>query len=257
MAEFINTIDVLGDEVVLNSIVDRSITEFKDDQLTAIADYAFYACAALTDVNLTNVTSVSGNAFASCASLKNVNIPLLTKINGSVFANCSSLESISFSSVTSLAGRAFSKCTYLTNIDLPLVTSLGGWTFEYCSGMESVCLPALKTVGSSDFDNCTNLKKADFPSATKVGATFSFRYCSSLIALVLRNATLCALGGTTQSNFGGTPIASGTGYVYVPRALIEDYKVATNWSTIANQFRALEDYTVDGTITGDLDESKI
>lgn len=50
---------------------------------------------------------------------------------------------------------------------------------------------------------------------------------------------------------------SGTGYIYVPRALVDTYKAATNWSTIADQFRALEDYTVDGTITGELDESKI
>lgn len=55
----------------------------------------------------------------------------------------------------------------------------------------------------------------------------------------------------------GTPIANGTGYIYVPSALIEQYKVAENWSTYASQFRALEDYTVDGTITGELDETKI
>lgn len=31
-------------------------------------------------------------------------------------------------------------------------------------------------------------------------------------------------------------------YFYVPKALIEDYKVATNWSNYANRFRAIEDY---------------
>jgi hypothetical protein len=31
----------------------------------------------------------------------------------------------------------------------------------------------------------------------------------------------------------------------------------TNWTTFSAQFRALEDYTVDGTTTGELDESKI
>ena len=55
----------------------------------------------------------------------------------------------------------------------------------------------------------------------------------------------------------------GTGYIYVPKALLsdddatKDYRRATNWSTYADQFRALEDYTVDGTITGELDPSKI
>ena len=52
-------------------------------------------------------------------------------------------------------------------------------------------------------------------------------------------------------------IANGKGYIYVPRAMVDTLKSATNWSTYATQIRALEDYTVDGTITGELDESKI
>jgi hypothetical protein len=54
-----------------------------------------------------------------------------------------------------------------------------------------------------------------------------------------------------------TRIEKGTGYIYVPADLVDSYKAATNWSTFAAQFRALEDYTVDGTITGELDITKI
>lgn len=32
------------------------------------------------------------------------------------------------------------------------------------------------------------------------------------------------------------------GYIYVPAALIDEYKTATNWATFADQFRAIEDY---------------
>ena len=49
----------------------------------------------------------------------------------------------------------------------------------------------------------------------------------------------------------------GTCYIYVPSSLIEQYKSDREWSKITNQIRALEDYTVDGTITGELDERKI
>ena len=61
--------------------------------------------------------------------------------------------------------------------------------------------------------------------------------------------------GNWSGNDG--PIMKGEGYIYVPRALVDSYKVATNWSSWATQFRALEDYTVDGTTTGELDETKI
>ena len=37
-------------------------------------------------------------------------------------------------------------------------------------------------------------------------------------------------------------VESGTGYIYVPQATIEGFKSATNWSTYADQFRAIEDY---------------
>jgi hypothetical protein len=76
----------------------------------------------------------------------------------------------------------------------------------------------------------------------------AFNSCSSLTALVLRKTTMATLSNTNA--FTGTPIASGTGYIYVPRDLITTYEAATNWSTYAGQFRALEDYTDDGTTSG-------
>jgi hypothetical protein len=38
---------------------------------------------------------------------------------------------------------------------------------------------------------------------------------------------------------------------------MDTYKTSANWENFAAQFRALEDYTVDGTITGALDINKI
>jgi hypothetical protein len=46
--------------------------------------------------------------------------------------------------------------------------------------------------------------------------------------------------GTVNATYN--PDGLKDGYIYVPKALIEDYKVATNWSTFADQFRAIEDY---------------
>ena len=62
MAEFQNTIDLLGDEVVAASIIDKTITEFNDDGLTNVGAHAFFQCTALTSVNLPNATSIGMNA---------------------------------------------------------------------------------------------------------------------------------------------------------------------------------------------------
>ena len=72
--------------------------------------------------------------------------------------------------------------------------------------------------------------------------------------LILRNTSgVCTL----DMRIYNSAIESGTGYIYVPSALIDSYKTAKNWSSHAAQFRALEDYTVDGTVTGAIDETKI
>jgi hypothetical protein len=148
MSEFINTIDVLGDDAVTDALLEGTLTEFKDNVISSLAYCSFSHCKSLHLLDVPNVTLIKAYALGVTAT------------------------------------------------------------------------------------NCCNITQ-----------------------LILRGSTVCSLASTNA--FKGTPISKGTGYIYVPRALIDSYKNATNWSTFVNQFRALEDYTVDGTITGELDESKI
>jgi hypothetical protein len=118
---------------------------------------------------------------------------------------------------------------------------------EYCDNYAA-------KVGTGVFHNCTALAKVDVPKITEIGDV-AFGWCSALEALILRGDTVVTL--TDAHAFTGSGVDGKTGYVYVPAALVDSYKSATNWSTYAEHFRALEDYTVDGTIEGELDETKI
>jgi hypothetical protein len=95
------------------------------------------------------------------------------------------------------------------------------------------------TIRESAFRDCRKLTSLDFASVTSI-ASMAFHTCIELETLVIRSGTACALAGT--SAFDSTKIASGTGYIYVPSALLADYQAATNWSTYADQFRTIEDY---------------
>ncbi len=95
------------------------------------------------------------------------------------------------------------------------------------------------SIGTYAFNACSALTTADFPMVTSIG-TYAFNSCSNLTALILRSETMCTLSDTNA--FNNSAIKSGTGYIYVPRALVDSYKAASNWSTYANQFRAIEDY---------------
>ena len=94
-------------------------------------------------------------------------------------------------------------------------------------------------IGGSAFNSCSALTTADFQTATSIG-NYAFQSCSALTTLILRSGTMATLGNTRA--FFSTPISSGTGYIYVPAALVDSYKAASNWSTYANQIRAIEDY---------------
>ena len=112
---------------------------------------------------------------------------------------------------------------------------------------------SIATINACGFRGKSNITLLDFKALTQIPVS-AFDGVS-LTSLILRRTIRINLMNINA--LSKTPIANGTGYIYVPKALIEDYKVSTNWTTYADRFRALEDFTVDGTITGELDETKI
>lgn len=142
--------------------------------------------------------------------------------------------------VTSLRVRACQGATSLATANLPSVTKLGSYAFYQCSGLVRVKIPNLTTVSTQVFYGCTKLQHADCGKLASIPAQ-TFNACPALTELILRKTdSICTLPNVTGINSG--PIGQGTGYVYVPSVLIDTYKTATNWSTFANQFRAIEDY---------------
>lgn len=129
-------------------------------------------------------------------------------------------------------------------------------------GLEEVDLPSIVSISHGAFIGCKNLRIADLHLLSHVEDRV-FLDCTSLIALVLRNKSKITTIYDNNPNllylysFVGTPIHDGTGYIYVPSDLLSDYQSANGWRKVSSQFRALEDYTVDGTVDGELDESKI
>jgi hypothetical protein len=138
------------------------------------------------------------------------------------------------------------------------VTNIGKGAFFSCAKLVEAKFKNATSVEEGAFANCYALEKVDLASATNI-ALEAFQGTSSVVplsALILRNTNeICVLG--YSSAFNNTNIAKGIGYIYVPSAFVDSYKAAKHWSTYASQFRALEDYTVDGTVTGELDPNKI
>ena len=178
----------------------------------------------------------------------------MTSIGNYAFYEREQLASVGFPAATSIGQNAFRGCISLTSADFPAATSIGQFAFGSCYKLTSADFPAATSIGDNAFYYC-QLTSGDFPAATSIGNR-AFSGCDKLTSLILRVTTqVCTL--SSENALGDTPIEFGTGYIYVPAALIDSYKTATNWTTYANQFRALESYTVDGTTTGELDPTKV
>lgn len=212
----------------IDAFIDRSIKEISSNGVTHISDYALYFFSTLTRAEFPNATSIGNNAFHTCQSL--------------------------------------------TSLNFPNAKSIGRYAFSNCYKLKSISIPKATGVPNSSCGGCNALVSADFSSATYIDSK-ALQYCYSLKTVILRSEKMCSLTntnaldscyhihGTVNSTYN--PNGAKDGYFYVPRALLsdddatKDYRRATNWSTYASQFRALEDYTVDGTITGELDPNKI
>ena len=207
-----NTIEQLGDEETFRSIVERTITDFKDSKTAVIGRYAFYQCSALASVELTAATSIGAYAFSSCNALASVELPVATSITNSAFKSCTSLTSISLPAAMSIENSAFSSCSKLTSVSLPSATSIDVYAFDECYALTSISLPVVTNIASS-----------------------AFRHCNKVTTMYIgtKSNTICAIPSTSTIPVSVTDI-------YVPAELVASYKTATNWSSFASKIQSYE-----------------
>ena len=216
-----------------------------------IGAYTFYNTVGITSVDAPNVTTIGTYAFYNISNITSINTPNVTTIGNYAFT-APKVTQLDFPLLTSIGTNCFTNCPSIMSVNLPELKNVEASCFGYI-GVRQLVIPKATSIGDSALTNSKSLKYVDLPKCTAI-ANYGLRNNSLLETLILRSETTCTLSNYALNS---TKIANKTGYVYVPSALIESYKGATNWSKMSTQFRALEDYTIDGTINGELDESKI
>ena len=205
-----------GGSSIAESMINKTITEYSNNDLKIIGDYAF----------------------TNAKYFESIHTPNVEEIGIYAFSGCSVLTTMDFKKCKTVGERGFYQCSIVQSLDMPLLESVGQHGFSRMLKLKTINTPSLKTIGTYGFYVSSALLKADFPQLAIIEAN---AFVSSKIeALIIRTPSVCALRNTNA--FTSTAIASGTGYIYVPKLLIETYKSATNWSTYASQFRAIEDY---------------
>ena len=216
-------------------LVDLDLSNFNTENVESM-EMMFYYSRKLETLNLSNfntekVTNMD-SMFYYCSLLKELDLSSFNTSNVTdmytMFSRCGSLTKLDLSSfntsnVTDM-GQMFDECTSLTEINV------SSFTTEKVTNMGSM------------FSGCSSLTKIDISNFTSEKLTYNmgmFMSCTSLTTLIINNPNLFKMTDTNM--LSNTPIASGTGYVYVPDDMVETYKSATNWSTYANQIKGMSE----------------
>ena len=271
MASAVEAIQAGGGDTRFKGLIEGTNTELYGEDVTKIASNAFYNNSTITKAIFPNVESIGQYAFYQASKLAEISFPKATTVYSYAFQMASKLVSVSFDSLVHDSNNPeygfLQGCSKLERANFPKLVQLHRSQFSSCAVLTEILIPSATILGRDSFSGCRSLVQLNAPSANNIQKN-CFNSCCSLKALLLRNTSkVCYLAyadaftncyhyhGTVDATYN--PDGLKDGYIYVPRALIEDYKVATNWTTLADQFRALEDYTVDGTTTGEMDWDKI
>jgi hypothetical protein len=173
----------------------------------------------------------------------------LTVEYGSVYLNSTRLVERTLSGeyvndrVTTIGAYSFGYLDNISKLTASNAVRLG--THAHTSVPKRLILPKVTTIDDMSYGGPVII--LDLTAITSISNVFTNR---ALTALILRCPSIPTLDGLLAWN-------GFSAYIYVPSTLLPQYLEATNWSAYADRFRALEDYTIDGTITGELDEAKI
>lgn len=162
MSDFINTITSLGDETTLKNLIERTITEFKDNKISKIAPHAFSSCLNLTVLDMPS--AIHGGKFLDgCTHLKSINLPSLIPSSQDDF-NFTNLENlISINMDSSPYVFPMEGCTNLVYASFNSATEMLENALTSCLSLEEISLSKIKTIHTQSISD-TALKRLTLPS---------------------------------------------------------------------------------------------
>jgi hypothetical protein len=207
-------------------VIERGTITTIPEGITKVGTYAFAECNGLVATKLPEgITSIGDYGFIRCKQLAITELPEgLETIGAWAFKSCEKITLTKLpESLTKIGFECFASCTNLTITKIPhKITFISGYIFSNCDKItELTCEGGIKTIDSYGLYGCLNLTKFAMPNITAVPK--------------LNNINA----------FQRTPVADGTGYIYVPDSLVEEMKVATNWSTYATQIKPISELEVE------------
>lgn len=133
---------------------------------------------------------------------------------------------------------SYENSTHLKKLNVGKNYNLGQMTFKGCTNLEIVKMKSCAT--REMFWNCSRLKYCTVYKECASVNDWTFDTCNALVAVIFPDNELLPLTNVNAFSVSSCRVG-GSGRIYVPSALLNDYKSATNWSTFAANILAIED----------------
>lgn len=209
----------------------------------------------ITKVDLPSCTSLDNFSTLTTYQtvLTKINLPSLdfTPTSYPWFSNFSALTSLTLG-CTRVSRPLAKNNTALTELSLPACTSIDtSGPIEGCTNIITASFPKVSIFQNNEFYAFHKLEKVDMSACTSISQGV-FCECYSLKTLIIRQTSKVAtlsnemvltdcyhFSGITSSTYN--PDGAKDGYIYVPDTLVNSYKTATNWATLADQIKPLSE----------------
>ncbi|WP_288241725.1 leucine-rich repeat protein [uncultured Bacteroides sp.] len=190
--------------------------------------------------------NIDSSVFKDCTLLKRADISNNQYLCYRMFMNCKSLEEVklpaSIGKTEFTTAEMFDGCSSLRSVTLPIdLTKLGSNMFHNCTSLEELDIPVtVTTIGYGVTNGCSNLKKI-INRASNVSiytGNFAFGNCPNLLEMIILQETPPTLGY-------GSFYKTDNCIFYVPDSVVDIYKSASGWSSMALRIKPLSSYTKD------------
>ncbi|MBO5627666.1 MAG: leucine-rich repeat domain-containing protein [Aeriscardovia sp.] len=132
-------------------------------QVTAIGEYAFYNCSAITGIEIpSGITYIGTSAFEGCVNLKSIEIPnMVTSIGGYAFKGCLALKELTIpDNVTRLGDSMMLGCQHLISVIIGNgITHVNNYAFQDCIRLKSIVLgEKVNYIDIDAFNGCMEIE---------------------------------------------------------------------------------------------------
>lgn len=210
LEELVEAVKFLNSENCLDNFLENNIKIFSNRNIRTLKARAFEAMTSLEKVRLDNCVVANAGCFNDCSNLKHLYLPKLQQIFSSTLG--------------------FIYGTNVENLILPeLYSIIGGWYTFQSNKLKRIIIPKNSTLGKQSYiANTLELLECAY---TAFDGAINTQGKMHLI--ILRNVQNIPTLATTS-------FFPNIEEIYITESLVDQLKLATNWSVYADKIKPIE-----------------